>query len=239
MCLTLFATREAFSLSIHVHGSLIDLEADHAALMDILNTISRETGLSIQTDDSLTDLVSCDFKGISIERLIQRLMNNRNYVILYRKVEDGSVVPYELRILGSHSTGADREVRAPLNNEPARGNDPVPSADSHIKKVDRRRLEEELGDANRLKKQITAVAGKDGPDAGGIRITEVLKNSFLSEIGLKEGDVVQDVNGLPVDTVQRFISALQTGSRTEHSRVIRIERFNEDRKIDPIYIHLR
>ncbi len=77
---------------------------------------------------------------------------------------------------------------------------------------------------------------RDPPQPGGMRIKEVVVSSVFAQIGLKDGDVIRDVNGKQVTTKGGLIRALQEAS--EERSVIRIARANEDGMMDPIYIQL-
>ena len=74
------------------------------------------------------------------------------------------------------------------------------------------------------------------PLGEGIKIKEIATASVFKKIGLKNGDVIRDVNGQLVKTKEEFIKALQKAS--EDQTMIRIERTNETGMMNPIYIEL-
>jgi len=71
---------------------------------------------------------------------------------------------------------------------------------------------------------------------GGMRIKEVAPSSVFSQIGLKGGDVVRDVNGKAVTSKEEFIEVLQEA--LEDQPMIRIDRADENNMTNPIYIQL-
>ena len=77
---------------------------------------------------------------------------------------------------------------------------------------------------------------KDPSQPGGMGIKEIVAFSVFAQIGLKDGDVVRDVNGQMVETKEEFIKALQKAS--EDRQMIRIERTHENGMMNPIYIEL-
>lgn len=71
----------------------------------------------------------------------------------------------------------------------------------------------------------------------GMRITQVAVSSVFARIGLKNGDVIRNVNGKQVTTTGEFIRALQDASQQQS--MIRIERIRaENEMMMPIYINL-
>jgi PDZ domain-containing protein len=71
----------------------------------------------------------------------------------------------------------------------------------------------------------------------GIRIKEVVTSSVFAQIGLREGDVIQNVNGKQVATKREFIEALQ--KVPEEQPMVRIARVTENGMMDPIYLKLQ
>lgn len=223
ICLTAFGTAQASSLSVNVQGTLVDIQADQVPLIDILKAISEKTGISIKTSDSLREPVSLDLKGTTLEKCLRRLLANQSYTLAFHKTKSDQFIPVDLRIIG---TGAPSLIER------------APPPDDHMKRYQKDRIAREFGDARKLSTQISAEPLKEGPDQRGIRIARLSEDSFLKTIGLKEGDIVNDVNGHPVKTVQEFTEALQSASKEISPSIIRIERLNSNGEIDPIYIEL-
>ena len=247
ICLVSVGTVHASSLSLNVRNSRIDIHAEQVPLIDILRTISDEAEIIIESRDPLTELVSLNLKRASIEQCLRRLLGNRNYALTYKKTGDNQIVPASMHIYGSGSVTLIRpEIKSePLTLPPEdpfnrtdeiKTEPPAPPPEDPLKRIERKSIEQALGDTNKLSKQITANFVSSGPEGSGIKLTRVPKNSFFSEIGLNEGDIVQDVNGEQVETVEAFIEALETAS--EEQTMIRIARIKNNNLMDPIYIEL-
>jgi hypothetical protein len=218
----------AASLSLNVQNSRIDIHAEQVPLIDILRTISDEAEIIIETRDPLTELVSLNLKGASIEQCLRRLLGNRNYALTYKKIGDNQIVPTSMRIFG---TGSVTLIKPEIKTEPL-----TPPPEDPLKRIDRKTFEQAFGESNKLAKQIAAHFVSGDPERSGIKLTRVLKNSIFSDIGLKDGDIVQDVNGERVETAEDFIEALQTA--TEDQTMLRIARIKNNNLMDPIYIEL-
>jgi hypothetical protein len=218
----------AASLQVHVQNSKIDLDAKQVPLIDLLRTISEKTDIVIESRDSLTELVSLNLNGASIEHCLRRLLGNRNYALTYKKTEDNRIIPASMHIFGSGSvTLIKPESKIEL---------PILTPEDPLKKIEKKFVEQAFADANMLAKQISAKFMSSGPEGSGIKLTRVPKNSFFSDIGLKDGDIVQDVNGEQVETAEEFVEALQAA--TEEQNMIRIARIKNNNMMDPIYIEL-
>ena len=93
----------ASSLSVNMRGSLIDLRAEQAPLIEILKAISEKAGIALYADDSMTDPVSLELNGVSLEKCLRRLLTHQNYTLLFEKDDRGSVVPVEIRVVGGQA----------------------------------------------------------------------------------------------------------------------------------------
>ena len=229
----------ASSLHLEVRGSLIEIQTERVPLIDILKAVSDKTGIILKSGDSMADAISCDLKAASVEKCIQRLLVNRNYALIYKKSEPDRFVPVELRVFGSHPL---KRLTDASGHVPQAGTD-IPPPEDPMKRYQRTWFEQKFKDEKKLAAQISAKP-MDGlinemPDARGFRITKLAKNSVFQEIGLKEGDIIADVNGQPVGTTREFVQALRSVPEGSNPAIIRIERLQDDRLIDPIYIELR
>jgi len=70
----------------------------------------------------------------------------------------------------------------------------------------------------------------------GMRIKGAASSSVFSQIGLKGGDLVRNVNAKAVTSKEAFIEALREA--LEDEPMIRTDRADEDNMTDPIYIRL-
>jgi S1-C subfamily serine protease len=114
---------------------------------------------------------------------------------------------------------------------------PSPPEDS-IKSYQKDWFRQEFEDENRLLNQISANPSSVGPNIPAILITKISENSSFQKIGLKEGDVIHDVNGKPISTVRDFIQILKTVSTAEEPNLM-ISLTRSDKSTNPIYVHFR
>ena len=231
-CYVSYGIAQASSLSIDVRGSLIELKAEDILLMDVLKAISEKTGVSIKSTDLITDSFSGNFTGESIEKCIQQLIGNRNCIMIYGNKENDRVGLTDVWILQGGNSNASG-IFSGGNNIPLPPENPM-------KKYKKEWVEQEFGDSKKLSSQIfvnSTNSPVEDPNEGGIRIEGVQKDSFFEMIGLKEEDVISNVNGQPVPTKQDFIQILQ--SALKDNPIIKIDRFRNGNFIDPIYVELR
>ena len=104
-------------------------------------------------------------------------------------------------------------------------------------------MEEEEEEEESMSQPEGVTLPKDAPPSQqdpssreGIKIKEIATASVFDKMGLKNGDVIRDVNGQAVKTKEEFIKALQKAS--EEQSMIRIERTHENNMMNPIYIEL-
>jgi len=213
---------EKSTLSIDIKDSIIELKTEKVPLMDILKAISDRTGISMIIDESMTEPISIDFK-VSIEECFQRLLKNRNFAMIYNDKIDGQRGLSEIHVISSGT-----KVRY--------GGRPGSPEDSMIRNA-KDWFKREFGEGRALLHLVSATPSSGSFDRVGIEITMVPGNSPFHKIGLEEGDVVVDVNGTRVNTVQEFIQALQVASKERPN--IRIDRRRSDGTIDPIYIDVK
>jgi hypothetical protein len=219
---------QAAALNLDVRNSRIDIHAEQVPLIDILKTISGKADIVIRSRDPLTDRVSLNLKGVSIEQCLRRLLGNRNYALTYKKIEDNRIVPASMHIYG---TGSVTLIKPDIRPEP-----PLHPPEDPLKRIERKSFEKAIGDTNKLSKQIVANFVSRGPEGNGIKLTKVPNDSFFGRIGLNDGDIVQDVNGEQVETTEDLIEAIQ--AVTEEQNMIRIARIKKNNLMDPIYIEL-
>ena len=205
-----------------MRNSLINLKAEDVPLTDVLKAISGKVELSIKSDDTMTEHISCEFKEISLEKVIQQLLKNRNYVMVYRKIGDTRSLLLELWIVSGNNFQSP-----PL---------PSPSEDA-VKNYKKDWFKQEFEGEDRLADLISTTPFPVRPDGAGILITRVSEDSPFQKIGLKEGDLIYHVNGQPISTVQGFIQALKSVSSAPQLFLM-IGRTTSDNLIAPIYIHL-
>jgi hypothetical protein len=217
-------------LSVRVENFLVDLKAENIPVADILKAITERAGLSIKASEAVTEPYSGDFSGITVEECIRRLLGDRNYVMMYSAKDDGRLVLTEVLILkGSTSTVAGNFPEATVPSSPS----PDP-----LKKYQRAWCLRQLGNNEELSGQITVNPAPDDQPGGGISIEEIAQNSFFEKIGLIQGDVIHDVNGQPITTLQDFIRILKSVASSPDSSLIMIGMRRSDNSCNPIYISL-
>lgn len=217
-----YAFAEKSTLSLNVKDSIIELKAERIPLMDVLKAISDRTGISMIMDESMTDLVSIDFK-VPIEECFRELLRNRNYAMIYNGRTDGYRELSEIYVISS-------------KNKVRYGGKSKSPEDSIIRnKGDW--FKREFGEGRTILHLVSATPSGESSERAGIEITMVSENSPFDKIGLEEGDVVVDVNGTPVSTVQELVQALQSAAKERPN--IRIDRRRSDGTTDPIYIDVK
>ncbi|MDP2643303.1 MAG: hypothetical protein Q8P24_00020 [Desulfobacterales bacterium] len=226
-------TARAASVQVSVRNFLISIQARQAPVIDVLKAIADRTGISFETGDPLAEPVSLDFKDLTLEECIRRLLVNRNFSLIFEKSTTNVVVLKSVRVTGS----------GPMTRvQPGPGlPQPRPEAPSQEHVVHRSYkkdwLVKEFENAQRLEAQIRIADPDDGISDGGARVRRISRRSVLSQIGLKKDDVVHSVNGTPVQSAGELIEALQSASREGGS--IHIERKLRDGRMEPIQIEIQ
>jgi hypothetical protein len=209
------------SLSLVVKDSLVDLKAEDIPLIDVLKAISAKTELAIKSDETLTESILCDFKKTSLEEVIQQLLKNRNYVMVYRERGNKPFLLSELWIVSGGNSHNPLLSSLPEN---------------HAKSYEKEWFKREFDDEDRLLKSISTSPSILMPGSEGILITRVAEDSPFQKLGLKEGDRIHDVNGQPIATVTDFIQALKSVSSNPQS-LLMIGLRRSDNSSHPIYVH--
>jgi general secretion pathway protein C len=85
--------------------------------------------------------------------------------------------------------------------------------------VDRREVEHSIENLNQIATQMRAVPYlKDGATIG-FRVFNIRANSVFDRMGLKNGDVIQKVNGVDLDSPTKALALLEDVQTTEEIRV--------------------
>lgn len=250
---------QASPLSVNIKGSTIDIKVKQVPLIDVLKAISDQGKIVLEYNDPMTEPVSLELKGITIEECVRRLLKKRNYTLTFEKTGNDSFVLVSIRIT---EKGSSPRVKHKPKHKPTLPSGDLakieskslPPQDDLLKKYSRESFAQMFGNSNELINQLSADAiEQTPPDAiekvlpdtiedglspfhEGIRINDLSSRSAFSTIGLKEGDIVRDVNGRRIQTLQEFIEHFQTALNEES--MIRIERIGENGLMNPIYIEL-
>lgn len=94
------------------------------------------------------------------------------------------------------------------------------------------------GGQNLLSQLATGPTAAKSPDGGGMLLAGVTEGSVFSQLGLEPGDIVTNVNGNPVLTINDLVKALEAATKDLERPVVRIERIRKDGTMDPIYLEL-
>jgi len=93
---------------------------------------------------------------------------------------------------------------------------PVPAASSGgVKRegnkviISREKVEATLGDLNKIIQQARMVPHFEGGQVKGFKIFAIRPNSIFQQLGLKNGDVIQRINGTEINSVEKAIPMLQ------------------------------
>lgn len=209
---------------IKVHGDLIDMKVDHMPLTEVLQAISRQTGIDISADMQLHELVTAQENDAPLERAIRRILHRNDYILVYCSDREG-----QLRLSGVKIS----------NDIPGRLDPGIHafSGSDHTIRTQKQVYAAWVKDTEKLNESLTVNAKDPAVEERGLSIAAVAQNSYFKMIGLEAGDYIQDVNGQVVTTKPELIQALQAGTGI-NPPVVRIARLRGNLKLEPIYIEL-
>lgn len=213
------------------------VSAEDVSIEDILNKISTQTGMKLDSAADLSETISIHIENETIEKCLQLILDGKNYVVLFRKTGDNKFTPVELKIYPTITETGEGKNQTPLN---VPSDQPVNvSGPKGITNYDRASFERAFGDRNSLLAQIKAdetIYGEGTEDIG-IRISGLAEDSVFKRIGLETGDIVRDVNGRQVKSLKEFIDAIQA-VLAEQLPTIRIARMKHNGRHQPLYINI-
>lgn len=235
---SVFTYSAAASLNFRIDKlNKVYISAEDVSVEDILNEISSQTGIILDSTVDLSRTISIIIENETIEKSLQLILADQNYVLLFKKTGDSVFVPMALKIFPH---GADLEPSKEDSGGPEKnlqGPSDEKSGATSIKSFNRAAFKDDLGDLNALVGQIMGnqTAYGEGTEDIGVLITGVPRDSVFSKIGIAPGNIIINVNKTPVTSVWEFLremNAVYIGKKPE----IRIERLKSDREYDPIYI---
>ena len=98
---------------------------------------------------------------------------------------------------------------------PTRGR-PMPPAETSSIQLDREELESQMADLNDLMQQVRIRPFMEGKNPAGFLVSNIRPGSLFSKMGLRNGDVIQGVNGETITTpdqaIELYESLMQGGS---------------------------
>lgn len=99
---------------------------------------------------------------------------------------------------------------------PAAVTQPQPSANPHIQQIsetqygiDKSEVDSALDNMNQLFTQIRAVPHFEGGKSTGFRLFAIRQNSIFDQIGLRNGDIIQKINGSDINDPTRALALFQ------------------------------
>ncbi|HSS31439.1 MAG TPA: hypothetical protein VLL06_10510 [Nitrospiraceae bacterium] len=173
--------------------------------------------LNLASKLTLLGVVMGDLGGVSV--IVEELSSKRQlFFRLHDHIpdvgeiseirRDGMVVRLgdQQEFLGLAASQMEKPVMAPV---PV-GSAVVPVPGSPIRKVlDRREVEQAMGDLPKLLTQARAVPYLVNGAINGFRLDFIAPSSFYEKIGLKYGDVLQQVNGVEIRDPGTMLTLLQ------------------------------
>ncbi|SPD74512.1 exported hypothetical protein [uncultured Desulfobacterium sp.] len=172
------------SLSVNINETLVDIQADGVLLFDVIKAITDKAEIKFESSDSLTELVSLDIRGESVEDCIRRLLGNRSFTLTFKKVGSNQFVPINLEVFGSNNVA----VASPPSPSAPVENSPPPPQYETSKKYEWAWFKQAFGNTDKLLRQISATpvgAKGNGSYTRGIRVTDISKDSAFNQIGTK------------------------------------------------------
>ena len=222
----------ASRIDIRINDNAVEVLADDALFIDVLKKLADKIGFDLIIKDTVDEGVTLDLKSENLEACLERLLARRNYILTFRQLKDNSMAPKELVLIG---TKAPTIYRARTHNKDV--------ADSHMNQADRKWYETYFSDPDTLLKQIDAqqvniTSETASPFGSGIQITRVSEDSAFSQIGIKSGDRILAVNGMPVTSRDELIKALLHITTDMNPPIIQIERLDDNGQLDPVYVQI-
>lgn len=219
----------ASHLIVTIKGSTLQVDADNVPLHKILEQISKKADIILKSSDPLNKKVTIKFQSGTIEKGLQRLLSNINHVIYYKASSSNQGVPTEINVFGSRQM---RVIKPEAN--------PLSQPDEEQQYYKREWLEKSLEKPDKISTQIAAKKPDKKFDTllpeTGIEITKVEQNSIFDIIGIHQGDIIADINGVSVNSTMQFVTGFL--SVEKDINLIRIERINSEGIVDPIYLYL-
>lgn len=241
---------EAPSFTLKVTDSRIDLVANEAPLGEILTAISREFRLTLRAAEHPGELTSCRLASVPLEQGLEKLLESWNYALLYKKEGQGRALPDILWVMNRNPNRVVVERRGEPGSQGGAREQLLPQEEGG-KSYRKEDIAAVFADGDTVLLDID-VRPADGSEFGeaasqpmpeeeerplGIKITRLAETSPINMIGLREGDVVRDVNGAAVGSAADLVRSL-AGAATGGVTTLRIERWR-DGQMAPLYLEMR
>jgi general secretion pathway protein C len=116
----------------------------------------------------------------------------------------------EILELASAQGGPPRPVAAVTAAVPSQPTNPhVQQVSENQYTIDRSEVDAALDNMNQLFTQIRAVPHFEGGKSTGFRLFAIRQNSIFDNIGLRNGDIIQSINGTPLDDPSSALGLMQ------------------------------
>lgn len=193
----------------HIRASgLFPLPADPLGMSTATGSVAPPSSapLNLASKLKLLGVVIGDQGGVSA--IVEELSSKRQLLVrLHDQIPDVGEIS-EIRRDGMVVRQGDQQellelaasqIERPPSAQPAAGSVAVPVPGSPLRKIlDRREVEQAMGDLPKLLSQARAVPYVVNGAMNGFRLDFIAPSSFYEKIGLKYGDVLQQVNGVDI-----------------------------------------
>lgn len=191
-------------------------------------TISSRAPLNVASKIKLLGVVIGERGGVSA--IVEELSSKRQlFVRLHDSIPDVGEIS-EIRRDGIViSLGDQQELLSllvgqpdkPTIVQPAGAPKAIPAAGGPLRKVlDRREVDQALGDLPKLLSQARAVPYLVNGAMSGFRLDYIAPSSFYEKIGLQHGDVLQQVNGVEVRDPGTMLTLFQ---QLRNERIVKLD----------------
>lgn len=197
------------TIAVDYRNPTVCIRAENVPFSEAIDMFSKKTGVVFDTPNLPKDPFSCDLEGVTFEKAVKSLFKGCNYLIRYKKSENGEYVPASVTVIGRFAR-SDSEQQG-LTVLPPGG------------RVLNKDYLASVADDEEQFAGVTATLTSEGSQ-NGIQLTQIYEAPFLTELGLVEGDTILDVNGLKVNSVAEFVQSLKKISATSSSVTIGVTR---------------
>ena len=226
-------------INIEIRKDAVSLKAEAAPLDLVLQALAQKTNVSIETRNLPEEKVTLEIEEKSLEECLRRILVRHNH-LMFVKQGSGQSDRIELRFLAPKTgiSGNDAVYNG-KRGEISDLFDSPNTAENLGSKYQRESLFDIFKNSTALLDQISgqSIAGQEGPGSRGIRIHQVERGSVFHKLGIRKDEIIEDVNGAPVSTVEELLENIQRILKMPYP-VIRIQRTRTDHTHAPIYIGL-
>ena len=267
LCFGFSGIAQAATLKVRVENDRVYLHADKVSLISVLKAIAEKADIVLESGDPLTNQVSLDLTGVSIEEGIRRLLAKKNYSLTFKKTGENRFAITEIRIIASGSIKKTRLRATPGKttrvNTATRSATPPPPVKSTpqeemedpFRKYEKDWFKQELENSDQLADEITMEAPEESMQPEGASLPKGAQPSQVPPL-YSEGIKVKEIAtasvftkiGLKKGDVIRDVNGQRVKTKEEFIKalqkasegqsMIRIERTHENNMMNPIYIEL-